>query len=106
MPTIGRTLGVRDGHMRKVICLLAGLALASCAQDGGGGPRDKARRAADAFLASTSPEGNELEWPATVEDAGATWLVIYHGPEGQTGGDGKVWVDKRTMKVVDVLLGQ
>jgi hypothetical protein len=67
-------------------------------------PKDQAKRAADAYLASISM--SDPERPVEVKDAGPHWVVIYHVPQGWAGGDRLVWVDKRTMKVADSIAWQ
>ena len=67
-------------------------------------PEEQARRAADTYMESVSLLDAQRE--VTVQDDGDRWLVIYHRRKGWTGGDHKVWIDKRTMRVADRLFQQ
>lgn len=71
---------------------------AACSNENSSTQHEKAQEIATAYLASKSMFDPQLR--TTVDDTGEKWLVTYHIPEGATGGDQHVWVDKRTMKVV------
>lgn len=88
----------------KWIALSIAMSAVACSADNGVRQRERAEEIASAYLASKSMFDARLR--ATVDDAGETWLVTYHIPDGAIGGNQEVWVDKRTMKVVDAVSSQ
>jgi hypothetical protein len=92
--------------MRYVVWfLIAGLCLSACSdQDAGRDPRTQAKEVADLYLEKI--QGPNRLKRVSVEDEGTRWRVTYHLPEGWAGGDNIIWVDKRTMTVVDSLSWQ
>lgn len=81
------------------------IVIVSCTpNDAEAGSRAQARRVADAYLNSISTSNPER--PVSVEDQGDKWLVVYHGPVDWAGGDRLVWVDKKTMTVIDTVAYQ
>ena len=80
------------------------LLLLSCTPQVEDGPKAKAQEVANNYLKSRSIWSERR--PVTIEDSGSAWLVIYHVPEGYTGGEQRVWVDKRKMEVTDFIAWQ
>jgi hypothetical protein len=83
--------------MFKIVVPLVFLA-ASCNAHTPPAERAEAQRVADSLMASKGLLSPRLR--VTVDDAGQEWLVTYQIPEGSAGGDHRIWVNKRTMKVV------
>jgi hypothetical protein len=77
------------------------LGLSTCSRTSSEEETMEVRRVADEHAVSLGMRGAGER--VTVEDAGQTWLVTYHGREGWAGGDSRVWVDKRTKQVVDAI---
>lgn len=96
---------LRNDSMYKTFLFAVILTVWGCTQNTPDeAARAHARRVADAYLDSVSMRDTGRS--VTVDDAGTRWLVTYHLPEGWAGGDGTVWVDKRTMTVVDSVFEQ
>jgi len=102
----GRSVHLRsDFRISNALLLIGLLALVGCRQAQlNSDNQSQARQVADAYTDFDPTAGPQRR--VTVQDAGQYWLVTYHVPEGWTGGERWVWVDKKEMKVAKFIGSQ
>jgi hypothetical protein len=67
-------------------------------------PKAEAKATADEYLKSRSLYDARRQ--VTVRDEKTEWVVVYHVPDGWTGGEQRVGIDKQSKKVIGFVAWQ